>query len=353
MEQTGKSVTVTSAADRAMLDEGSYAIVQQLKAEYENAKKRQKAAQAAGDTAGAEAAGREMESAHAEAEKVRAEAGYSGGADGSAYLPLGSKKENLTRQADAWMRQAQEQSDRRIDYGVEQGVRELERALEDAQPEFKAQAEAVALDEAQGVDNAALYAELRGDRGGIGQSRHNEIRAAAARNRLAVQQAQTALGTETARQIADLRAQGEFEKASAALELTQQYLARLSELEKWSAELELDEREFAAEVEQWKAEYELEREELYADTELAYAKLTGTAPNGGGMTLEAKKQLASLGQALLKAGMMPSDAQLAAMGITAEQAKAYLSASERAAEEGSDGSKAALSGLAGKNVSVR
>ena len=42
--------------------------------------------------------------------------------------------------------------------------------MADAQPQFKEQAEAVALDEAQALDNAALYSQLRGDNGGIGMS---------------------------------------------------------------------------------------------------------------------------------------------------------------------------------------
>ena len=44
-------------------------------------------------------------------------------------------------------------------------------------------------------------------------------------------QAQTKLSTDTARQIADLRAQGEFEKADALLELNQTYLSKLMEIQ--------------------------------------------------------------------------------------------------------------------------
>lgn len=346
----------TSGADEALLADGAYAIVQQLKGEYGNAQNRYNSAVAAGDTAGAAAARRDMDTAHADAERLRAAAGYTGGTDGSLYLPVAEYDAagggGLSSLAREWKSAAAAQSERQIDSAVEQGVAELERALEDARPLFKEQAESVALDEAQGVDNAALYAELRGDRGGIGQSQHNEIRAAAAQNRLAVQQAQTALGTETARQIADLRAQGEFEKADAALELAQQYLAQLMELEQWAAELGLDKAKFEADLDQWQAEYDMKLEQLLTENDLAYGELTGTVPSTGQQTLGSKKQLAQLGEAMLSAGLMPSSAQLSAMGITEAQARAWLTAQEEPEEE-DGGSKIALPQLMSKEVSVR
>ena len=80
------------------------------------------------------------------------------------------------------------------------------------------------INEARAQDNQALYAEWRGDKGGIGAVQYAAVQNAAMEQRRAVNQAQTKLSTDTARRIADLRSQGEFEKADALLELNQAYL---------------------------------------------------------------------------------------------------------------------------------
>lgn len=398
----------TSGADEDLLDDASYAIIQQLKKEYESAK-------AAGDTAA-------MDAAHAQAEAIRANYGYTGGTDGSQYLTLGAlgvKKDqndqndqndqsysysggesggyssgqstDLSSQysrtdvsglrdlLEQWKAAALEQSNGQIDYAVQQAVTELERALEDAQPQFKEQAEYIAKEERQDLDNSALYAEARGDKGGIGQSQYNEIQAAAAQNQLAVQQAQTKLATDTARQIADLRAQGEFEKADKALEISQSYLSQLLSLEQWAAEYNLSYDQFLASLQQWEAEYELAMAQFQTsvdqwqqefdfskqqfafnsdlalkqyetDKDLSYGQLTGTIPSTGQLTLSGQSQLASMGEALLSAGIMPSSAQLSAMGMTESQAQAYLTAQQLQQASGSysSGSSGGKTGSSGE-----
>jgi hypothetical protein len=77
----------TSGADEALLSDQGYAIVQQLKSDFAAAQQQYNAAVAAGDTAAATQAQQAMDAAHLNAERVRAGAGYSGGADGSMYLP--------------------------------------------------------------------------------------------------------------------------------------------------------------------------------------------------------------------------------------------------------------------------
>ena len=367
----------TSGADEDLLDDASYAIIQQLKAEYERCK-------AAGDKEG-------MERAHAQAEAIRANYGYTGGTDGSQYLTLGAlgfaeetdygeeerrdpnslkggageedsedgggggKKDKydssgLQALLDKWKESALAQSDGKIDFAVAKAIVELERALLDAQPQFKEQAESVAKDEMQALDNSALYAEARGDKGGIGQSQYNEIQAAAAQNRLAVQQAQTKLSTDTARQIADLRAQGEFEKADAALEIAQTYLSKLIDIEMWAAEYNLSVSQFNASLEQWQAEFDLAmkqfetsveqwEQQFKVDTDLAYGQLMGTLPSTGELTLSGKNQLISMGESLLSLGIMPSAEQLAAMGISEMQAQQIITAQQlEAASKGNGGS---------------
>lgn len=179
----------------------------------------------------------------------------------------------LKSMLDQWQRSAISQSNNKIDYTVQKAVADLQRALEDAQPQFQSQAASIAVDERQGMDNSALYSELRGDRGGIGQSQYNEIQATAARNRQAVQQAQVKLSTDTARQIEDLRAQGEFEKADAALQVSQTYLSKLTELEQWAAEYNLSADQFEAGLQQWQADYALSMAQFQTDTQLAYDQL--------------------------------------------------------------------------------
>jgi hypothetical protein len=309
----------TSGADEALLSAEGYAQVQDLKRQWEALN-----AQGLGNSP-------EAQALHAQAEAIRAKAGYSGDTatrgDGGGYTPLGSLGTNAqgvvqnpnlgagavvggnSQQAllDQWQRAAMGQAAGRVDYAVNQGVTELQRALEDAQALYKSQAEAAAKDEVQALDNAALYAEARGDKGGIGHSQYNEIQAAAAQNRLAVQQAQTKLSTDTARQIADLRAQGEFEKADKVLEITQQYLSQLISLEQWAAEFGLSQQQFQANLSQWEREFNFAVQQ-YTD----------------GLAQTKSDQLADIGSALLSNGIALDKEQLAALGMSEGQMNEML-----------------------------
>ena len=248
---------------------------------------------------------------------------------------------------------AEDQNNAKVDYAVQQAVTELERALADSQNQFKEQQESVSRDEMQSRDNAALYAEARGDKGGIGEEQYSSIMNTAAQNRLTIQQAQTKLATDTQRQIADLRAQGEFEKADGLLEIAQTYLSQLLSMEQWAAEYGLSAAQFQENIrqweaqfqlavaqyntglEQWAAEYDLSKaqlqesirqweQEFNANQELAKAELIGSFSDGT-QTLAAKNQttsqLASLGESLLNMGIMPTAEQLTAMGMTQSQAQ--------------------------------
>ena len=220
-----------------------------------------------------------------------------------------------------------QQSGAQIDYSVEQGVNELTRAMEDAAKQYQTQRDQAAIDEARALDNMALYNEARGDRGGIGASQYASIQAAAAQNRRAVNDAQVKLGTDTARQISDLRAQGEFQKADQLLSLTQSYLSQLMSLEQWALQTNLGVDEFNTQLQQWKDEYNLNVQKYLTDLDLSAAQLTGVFANGT-KTLAYQNQLqdslASSGSALLSAGILPSRQQLEAMGMTEAQAKAYI-----------------------------
>lgn len=229
----------------------------------------------------------------------------------------------MTELLNQWKEASAQQQTSRIDYATQQAVTELERALADAAPQYQTQRNQIAADERKAMDNAALYAEARGDRGGIGQEQYNLIQSSAAQSRLAVSQAQTKLKTDIQRQIADLRAKGEFDKADAALTITQQYLAQLMDLQKWQIEYSMDYAQFQEQLRQWQVHFDQ-----------SMAQLTGKLPDGSltmagqehqnSLNAEDDKKAASVAAALLEVGVMPSDAQLQAMGMTKEQARAYI-----------------------------
>lgn len=255
---------------------------------------------------------------------------------GNAYNP-GSLGDYL----DQWLQNAQQQQINKIDYGTNQAVLDLIRQEQDAQGQYQEQRNQIAIDEAKAKDNQALYAEARGDKGGIGQAQYDAIMNTAAQNRLQVNQAQTKLATDTARQIADLRAQGEYEKADALLQLSQQYLSQLINLEQWSMEFGLSVAQFNASLQQWAAEYEMAVADITGNFRgtptLQYQQYQDE------LALKQQNQMASAGETLLAAGIMPSASQLAAMGLSMEQAQSYLTAAQLAAAKksssGGGGSK--------------
>ena len=191
----------------------------------------------------------------------------------------------------------------------------LERAREDAAAQYQTQRDQAAKYGRNAMDNAALYAELRGDRGGIGLAQYNAVQNAAEENRLAVDAAQVKMATDTDRQIEDLRTQGEFAKANQVLEISQAYLQQLVSLEQWAAEYNLSAAKFQETVRQWEQEFAL-----------SVGQVTGSYQ--GQTTMTAKKYsdslLAESGSALLSAGVMPNSEQLAAMGLTQAQARLLL-----------------------------
>lgn len=276
-------------------------------------------------------------------------AGYGSGSGSYSYSPgqIGdgnggtfSRNSDLSGYLDAWRQAANEQAQKRIDYAVNKGVNDLQRAEEDAKVQFQTQRNQVDADEARNLDNAALYAELRGDRGGIGQQQYSSVQNNAAQNRQTVNSAQVKLATDTQRQIADLRAQGEFQKADKLLEISQSYLQQLVSLEQWAAEYDLSAAQFNESVRQWEKEYQL-----------SVANLMGTY--NGQQTLSARNaqasDLASAGKALLSAGILPSSEQAEAMGYTIPQLQLMLAQNQAGQSAGASGGGAYSSGASGSS----
>ncbi len=252
--------------------------------------------------------------------------GYGGGVSTPTISGLTNRAPDLTSTLDKWLAAAREQAKLQADYATKTGIDELKRAEEDAQAQFQTQRNQIEVSRAKASDNQALYNERRGDRGGIGAAQYDSIANTAAQNQLAVNQAQVKLSTDTARQIADLRAQGEFQKADALLQLSQTYLQQLISIQQWGAEFNLSVDQFNKQLGQWNYEFELKVADLLGnyrgqptlaskqydfDREYKTAGLTGTFR--GQQTLEAQAALAEAGIALAQAGIQPSTSQLEAM----------------------------------------
>ena len=158
---------------------------------------------------------------------------------------------------DQWQQSVMEQTAAKYDRAVDQAVQALLQAQLQANETYQQQRDQIAREEMQALDNSALYAETRGDRGGIGRSQYDQIQAQASANRQSVADAQTKLATDTAQQIARLRADGEFEKADEMMQISQTYLLKLLELEQWAAQYQLSVSQFEESVRQWEKEYQL------------------------------------------------------------------------------------------------
>ena len=178
-----------------------------------------------------------------------------------------------------------------LNYETQASVDQLNRALQDAQPTYEAAIANQLLETKQAQDAQALYNRLNGDRGGIGSAQMASIGNTGAKNREAIAAQQRQLATDTARQIADLRAQGKFQEANLLLQNSQQKLAAL-----YDEQVRLQQ-----------------------------------------MQEQQNEILSSLGMQYLSAGVMPSDDMLSAMGIDRATAQRYINL-VRAQTEGSSGS---------------
>jgi len=214
----------------------------------------------------------------------------------------------LTDLANQQIETAREQYNQQIDRAMDTQARDLNRALADAQGQFQEQQNQIALDERNAMDNAALYAQARGDKGGIGAAQYNSVQNTAAKNRQSVREAQTKLATDTARQISDLRAQGEFERADKMLELTQTYLSELRAIEEYAANYNLSVDQMNTAIAQWEEEFNRAAEQYRTQLELTLTQMTGMWSDGT-PTREAQQQTqqaqAQLALSLIQSGVHP------------------------------------------------
>ena len=218
------------------------------------------------------------------------------------YVDTTAMKQQLLDAAEAQKRQAIN----KIDQSVASSVNALKKAQGDAQQGFDETLKKVNIDEAKALDNQVLYSEARGDRGGIGRSQYGAIQNTAASNRLAVANERSRLQTDTEQKIAELQANGEFEKADKLLSISNTYLSKLQELEKWAYEKNVSADEFNAKLYQWETEYEQSVEKMQRDYDLQMQKI-----------------YASAGQAMIKNGINLTGEQLESIGWTEPQYMAY------------------------------
>lgn len=155
---------------------------------------------------------------------------------------------------------------------------QLQRALQDAQPTYTEAIARQLLEEKQARDAQALYNQVQGNRGGLGAAQLNSIANTGAKNREAIAAEQRKLATDTARQLADLRARGKYTEADELLSSAQ---ARLSALYEEQVRLQ-------------------EEQNTRRDI------------------------LANLGNQFMQSGVMPSQDMLDAMGIDAAAVQAYI-----------------------------
>ena len=165
-----------------------------------------------------------------------------------------------------------------INHETQSAADQLQRALRDAQPQYESAIAQQLLETKQAQDARALRNQINGDRGGIGSAQIDSIWNTGAKNREAIAQQQRQLATDTARQLADLRAQGKYQEASELLKSSQQRLSAL-----------------------YNEQVRLQQEES-----------------------QKKEMLASLGSQYMSAGIMPSAHMLAALGIDEATAQRYV-----------------------------
>lgn len=233
----------------------------------------------------------------------------------TAYYDKEGAIANMEREMDA----ARAQYTGRIDNATDTEAAGLQRALADAQGQYRAQQEQITAEELRAMDNAALYAEARGDKGGIGQAQYNSVQNTAARNRATVSQAQTKFATDTARQISDLRAKGEFQKADALLSIAQTQLSQLRQIEDHAASFDMSADQMNNAVTQWEYDTQVATQQYANSLEMSLAEMTGAFSNGV-PTWQARQQtegqLANIALTLIEAGTDPnklSEAQLSAL----------------------------------------
>jgi hypothetical protein len=112
-------------------------------------------------------------------------------------------------------------------YAVDQGVSDLNAELARQKASYAAQRDQTAIDAANTQNSTALRSALLGDQGGIGQAQYSNVAAARDQSLAYINVAQEQLKADTAKQIADLQAQGKFQEAQIIAQIATEKLQAL------------------------------------------------------------------------------------------------------------------------------
>ena len=197
---------------------------------------------------------------------------------------------------------AQQQAENTIDYRTQQNINNAQRTYEDSIRDYRNQYRDQTTDMYKAMDNAALVARANGQFGGSATAQVGAVQSEYQKQRQALSLQQQKLATDTVREVENLRAQGEFDKADALLKSRQQQFQSLYE-----DAVRVDENRWANEQYQTG----LQREDTAIERE---------------QTLYDKSYLQQLGLAFMKMGVVPAQNMLDAMGLDRSSAQSYVNA---------------------------
>lgn len=214
-----------------------------------------------------------------------------------------SYADNITAQYDAYIQGKQNQ----IDYQTEYQQNQAKRNYEDAVASYQKQYRDLTASMYQDMDNQALTSYVNGQRGGMATRNVSEIQNDYQLQRQALAAQQQKLATDTAREIEDLRAQGEFDKADALLEARQQEFQQL-----YADAVRVDENQYTNQ----QYETTLDREDAAIEREQAAIQREQDASD--------LAYTRSIGMMFLQQGLLPPDSILNSMGLDRATAAALV-----------------------------
>lgn len=195
---------------------------------------------------------------------------------------------------------ADQQVRNNLDYQYNQGINSAYRSYEDAAPSYGKQYGDATINMYQGADNSALASRMNGQYGGMATQQAGAVMTQYQQARQEISKAQEKLATDTVRQVEELRAQKKFKEADQLLQNAQRRFSALYE-----DAVRVDENQYS----NWQYENSLQREDSQINQNIAQSD---------------KEYQQSLGLSFLKAGVMPPQSFLDALGITSSTAQSYI-----------------------------
>lgn len=222
-----------------------------------------------------------MDRVHTAAEKIRSAYGYSGGNDGSQYLPIKQEEDTLTKiglptyqpQVDYVENLYEAQKDKALaalQSSYDKSRMELENSMKEIPGTYQAQANQIAaeaLKQQQNFNESAAYAGMNVGSGSQAQlamsnqlqSNMSNLRTNEANAMTKAQQQLSALYVDYQNSIAEAIANNEYERAAALLQEYQKAAESLVEVAKNQASLDVDIAGFNRDTHQYNQEMTLQK----------------------------------------------------------------------------------------------